>query len=149
MKAFCLLAAVLVALAAAENFGREPSGTNAVAAVKPVSGDPLEIAAENPFARVLTDSQGRAFIEYRYSSGTNGAGVANPPVIQINARGAKAQNGRHTVEFNGNLNREDAILVRLLDGQIIRGRPAALGMSDGAGNRGEEGCNEESPVTGC
>jgi hypothetical protein len=58
--------------------------------------------------------------------------------IQLNAGGATATNGGqgyHTVDFDGNLNHTDAIVVNLPQNQKLRGHVTAISVIDASGKR--------------
>src|SRR5690606_19591703 len=88
---------------------------------------------QNPFLKAVTNQLGEILLSYEYISGTNNP-IA-PPKIEINAEGATARGARHSIEFSGNLNRNDAIIIGMPDNRILKGHPVALSISDDLNHR--------------
>jgi hypothetical protein len=102
--------------------------------VRPYPTNLLDIVRINPSAVLVTNSEGQVSLRYNYFP-TNDLLNQARPLIEVTENGAIARNGQHTVEFDGNLNTEDAVVIRLPNGKVLQGRPAALSVSDGKGQR--------------
>jgi hypothetical protein len=93
------------------------------------------LQATNPFLKLITNSENKVLLDYRYFSTNIPAGRLLPTIAIEESGGAISQNARHTIQFEGNLNRADAFTIKTPDNRILQGKPVALSISDGQGNR--------------